>query len=92
LDPGADRDALPPRFELVVQLTDALIAGGRVDPALKAALVEEFGDEGYDELVLTVTFASAFSKAAVAWGPPPELPVTEVPTPTPGGDVADVLI
>lgn len=88
---GADRDALAPRYELVVRLTDALLAGGRVDPALKAELVDEFGADGFDELVLTITFASGFSKAAVAWGPPPELPVIEVPTPTPGGDVSTVL-
>jgi len=88
---GADHDALPARFELVVRLTDALLAGGRVAPGLKAAVVEEFGADGFDELVFTITFASGFSKAAVAWGPPPELPVIEVPTPTPGGDVTTVL-
>ena len=39
-----------------------------------------------------VALASAFSKAAIAWGPPPGMPVLEVPTPTPdpetryGGD------
>lgn len=88
---GAERDALAPRFELVVRLTDALLAGGRVEPGLKAAVVAEFGPDGFDELVFTVTFASGFSKAAVAWGPPPELPVIEVPTPSPGGDVSDVI-
>ncbi|MFA5884159.1 MAG: hypothetical protein WDA60_09945 [Acidimicrobiia bacterium] len=75
----------------MVHLTDALLAGGRLDPGLKAALVEEFGAEGFDELTFTITFASAFSKAAVAWGPPPEIPVTEVPTPSPGGDVNDAI-
>ena len=88
---GADRDGLSPRLELVVRLTDALLAGGCVDPSLKAALVDEFGADGFDELLFTITFASGFSKAAVAWGPPPELPVIEVPTPTPGGDVSTVL-
>ena len=88
---GADRDALPERFELVVRLTDALISGGRIAPDLKAAVVDEFGADGFDELIFTITFASGFSKAAIAWGPPPELPVIEVPTPTPGGDVSTVL-
>ena len=39
----------------------------------------------------TIATASGFSKAAVAWGPPPTIPVTEVPTPTPVGDVTDVM-
>ena len=54
-------------------------------------MVDEFGAEGLDELCLTIAFASGFSKAAVAWGPPPVIPVMEVPTPTPGGDVNDVI-
>jgi hypothetical protein len=58
---------------------------------MKTALVDEFGAEGLDELCLTISFASGFSKAAVAWGPPPVIPVMEVPTPTPGGDVNDVI-
>lgn len=74
-----------------MRLTDALLAGGHVDPALKAALIDELGGEGFTELALTIAFASGFSKAAVAWGPPPELPVMEVPTPAPGGDVNDVI-
>jgi hypothetical protein len=75
----------------VVRCTDALLAGGRIDPALKARLVDEFGPDGFDELCLTITFASGFSKAAVAWGPAPVIPVLEVPTPTPEGDVNDVI-
>jgi len=88
---GADRAALSERYELVVRLTDALLAGGHVDSDLKAALVDELGADGFDELCFTIALASGFSKAAVAWGPPPELPVIEVPTPTPGGDVSTVL-
>ncbi|MFM8303654.1 MAG: hypothetical protein ACKOA9_05060 [Actinomycetota bacterium] len=88
---GADRRALSARHELVVRLTDALLAGGHLDPDLRSALLDEFGAEGLDELLLTVALASGFSKAAVAWGPPPEIPVMEVPTPTPGGDVSTVL-
>ena len=88
---GAERDALPERYELVVRLTDGLLAGGRLAPELKAAVIDEFGAEGFDELCLTITFASGFSKAAVAWGPPPELPVFEVPTPSPDGDVTGAI-
>jgi hypothetical protein len=91
IDDGFDASALPERYKLAVRFTDALLAGGRVDPALKARLVDEFGAEGFDELAFTITFASGFSKAAVAWGPPPELPVIEVPTPSPGGDVGDAI-
>lgn len=40
------------------------------------------------EFVLTVAVAQGFSKAAIAWGPPPELPTIEVPTPTPDATVA----
>lgn len=54
-------------------------------------MVAEFGAEGFDELVLTIAVASGFSKAAIAWGPPPELPVMEVPTPAPDGDVTEVI-
>jgi hypothetical protein len=50
---------------------------------LRAALVDEFSPEQIVELFVTAAVASAFSKAAIAWGPPPAIPVTEVPTPTP---------
>jgi hypothetical protein len=35
------------------------------------------------ELTLTVALASAFSRAAITWGPPGDMPVMEVPTPSP---------
>jgi hypothetical protein len=82
---------LPARYRLAVRITDALLAGGRVAPELHEQAVAELGEEGYEELALTIAFASAFSKAAVAWGPAPEIPVMEVPTPTPGGDVNEVM-
>ena len=58
-----------------------------VPDALKAELTEEFSPAQVVELTLTTAFAMAFSKAAVAWGPPPDMPVLEVPTPTPDGTV-----
>jgi hypothetical protein len=33
------------------------------------------------ELALTVAVAQGFSKAAIAWGPAPELPTLVIPTP-----------
>jgi hypothetical protein len=91
IDEGFEDSVLPERLKLVVRLTDALLAGGHVAPALKAQVVDEFGADGFTELALTIAFASGFSKAAVAWGPPPELPVMEVPTPAPGGDVNNAI-
>ena len=58
------------------------------DDDLRAALAAEFTPAEIAELTLTVTIAMGFSKAAIAWGPPDAMPVTEVPTPTPTGSVA----
>ena len=54
---------------------------------LRAALGAEFSPAEIVELALTAALASAFSKAAIAWGPPDAIPVIEVPTPTPDGSV-----
>ena len=73
-----------------MRYTDALVNDpNSIDGALRAALAEEFTREQLVELTATITFASAFSKAAIAWGPPPELPLTEVPSPGPGRSVTD---
>ena len=42
----------------------------------------EFTDAELAELTLTVAVAQGFSKAAIAWGPAPELPVMTIPTPS----------
>jgi hypothetical protein len=52
--------------------------------------VKEFTPEQIVELAMTVALASAFSRASIAWGPPPDMPVLEVPTPTPGGSVGEI--
>ena len=79
---------LPNRFKLAVRYADVIINDPAAMPdALKAELVEEFTPEQLVELTLTTAFAMAFSKAAVAWGPPPDMPLLEVPTPTPDGSV-----
>jgi AhpD family alkylhydroperoxidase len=88
IDDDYSSSDLPERYKLAVRYADVIIG----DPAgmpddLKTALLEEFSEEQIVELTLTTAFAMAFSKAAVAWGPPPEMPVLEVPTPTPDGSV-----
>ncbi len=73
---------LPERWKLVIRWTDALTLDPRgVDDELRAALLAEFTPEEIVELTATITTAIAFSKAAVVFGAPPEMPVLEVPTP-----------
>jgi alkylhydroperoxidase family enzyme len=79
---------LPARWKLAIRLTDALIlAPGAIDEALRHDLLAEFTAAEIVELVATITTAIAFSKAAIAFGAPPEMPVLEVPTPTVSGTV-----
>jgi alkylhydroperoxidase family enzyme len=74
---------LPERYRLAVELTDVIVQNPRGMPdELRAGLDDEFTPAELLELTLTISLASAFSKAAIAWGPPPSMPVTEVPTPT----------
>ena len=81
---------MPARYQLVVRYTDALVNDPHsIDDDLRGALAAEFTRPQLVELTATITFASAFSKAAIAWGPPPELPLTEVPSPGPGRSVTD---
>ena len=82
IDDGYDHTDLPNRWQLAIRLADALIADARVDASLRAALLAEFTAEQIVELTATITTAIAFSKAAVAFGAPPEMPVTVVPTPS----------
>ena len=89
IDDGYAESELPDRYKLALRLADAVIS----DPlgltaADQSALSEEFTPAELAELALTVAMAAGFSKAAIAWGPPPVIPVTEVPTPTPQGTVA----
>lgn len=58
------------------------------DPAslpddLGTELSEMFTRAERVELTLTIALASAFSRAAITWGPPSGMPVIEVPTPIP---------
>ncbi len=88
IDDAYARSDLPARWTLAIRWADALIAlPVPIDPALRRALLAEFTPAQIVELTATITTAIAFSKAAVAFGAPPEMPVLEVPTPTPGGAV-----
>ncbi len=79
---------LPERFKLALRLADAVISDpSGLGSADRTALAGEFTPAELAELALTVAMAAGFSKAAIAWGPPPAIPVTEVPTPTPQGMV-----
>jgi len=49
---------------------------------LRRDLLREFSPAQIVELALTTALASAFSRAAIAWGPPDTMPLLEVPTPT----------
>ena len=58
------------------------------DADLRKQLLAEFEPAEIVELTATITMAMGFSKVAIAWGPPPSMPILEVPTPTPDGTVA----
>lgn len=76
---------LDPRWKAAITVTDAVLGTlAPDDPALGRAAATFTGPE-LDELVLTAAIAHGFSKAAIAWGPPPDMPVLEVPTPSPDG-------
>jgi alkylhydroperoxidase family enzyme len=87
---GFETSALPTRWKLAIRWTDALLAlpAARIDPGLRRELLAEFTSAEIVELTVTITTAIAFSKAAVTFGAPPEMPVLEVPTPSPDGAVA----
>lgn len=83
-----DESALPERYKLAIRLTDVIVHGPMaMDDALRTELLGEFTPEEIAELALTTALASAFSKAAIAWGPPDAIPVMEVPTPGPDRNV-----
>jgi len=88
IDDGFETTDLPHRYKLAVRFTDVLIGNPTgLGDDLRAEMLDEFAPDEIVELTMTAAFAMAFSKAAVAWGPPPDMPVLEVPTPTPDGSV-----
>jgi len=83
IDDGFAQSALPARWKLAIRYTDQIIRDpAGVDATLRAALLDEFSPAEIVELTATIATAIAFSKAAVAFGAPPEMPLLEVPTPT----------
>ena len=73
---------------MAARLADVIVtAPSERDEDLAGALGAEFDPAQLVELTLTVALASAFSRSAIAWGPPAPIPVTEVPTPRPGQSV-----
>jgi alkylhydroperoxidase family enzyme len=83
-----DESGLSDRWKLTIRLADALIADpASVRGALGDELAAEFEPDELVELVATITTAIAFSKAAVAFGAPEEMPLMVVPTPTIDGTV-----
>lgn len=81
IDDGYEGSDLPERWKLAIRLADALISDARIPDDLRAALLDELTPEQVVELTATITTAIAFSKAAVAFGAPPEMPLVVVPTP-----------
>ena len=81
---------LPERFKTALRFVDVLLgsAPGEVDAALADELQRTFSVPELVELALTPAIAQGFSKAAVAWGPAPDIPLTVIPTPKPDGAVA----
>jgi alkylhydroperoxidase family enzyme len=90
IDDGHATSALPDRFKTTLRFVDVLIgpAPGELDAALARDLQQTFDVAEIVELALTTAIAQGFSKAAVAWGPAPDIPLTVIPTPVPGGMVA----
>jgi alkylhydroperoxidase family enzyme len=88
IDDGFETSGLPARWKLTIRYADVLIVDPQgVDEELRTALLAEFTAAELVELTATITTAIAFSKAAVAFGAPPDMPVLAVPTPTADGEV-----
>jgi alkylhydroperoxidase family enzyme len=62
-------------------LADVVLTRRDPDAALRSALHAEFTEAEIAELTLTVAMAVGFSKSAIAWGPEPQLPTMQIPTP-----------
>jgi len=85
LEDSYAESALSDRWKAALAWSDAVTGAPRMDaPKLRDAVAREFSGPEFAELTLQAGLAVAFAKAMVAWGPQPELPVTTIPTPTPG--------
>jgi alkylhydroperoxidase family enzyme len=82
IDDEYEQADLPARWKLAARYADALIhEPASVQAKLGDALLAELSPAEIVELTAVITTAIAFSKAAVAFGAPPDMPVMEVPTP-----------
>ena len=85
VEDGYEQSDLSERWKAALTWSDAVTGAPRVDaPKHRAATAKEFSGPEFAELTLQAGQAVAFAKAMVAWGPQPEIPVTIIPTPTPG--------
>ena len=85
IDDDFEASDLPARWKLAIRFADVLIHDPARAVALRDQLLAELTPAELVELTATVATAIAFSKAAVAFGAPPDMPVTEVPTPAAEG-------
>jgi AhpD family alkylhydroperoxidase len=84
IDDAYAASALSARRKAAVALTDVVLGRTEaVDDALAAALARDLAPAQVVELAVTAGLCHGFSKVAVAFGPPPDMPVTIVPSPTP---------
>ena len=76
-------EALPGRWKVALRFADVILSArpGDVDAGLRADLLAELSPGQVAELAITTSIAQGFSKAAVAWGPAPDIPLTVVPSP-----------
>ncbi|MEZ5246791.1 MAG: hypothetical protein R2707_16975 [Acidimicrobiales bacterium] len=76
IDGDVARSDLTPRWKATVDWADTVIGARSPGPA-----PDELTRAELAELTLTIAVAQGFSKAAIAWGPAPELPTMVIPTP-----------
>ena len=74
------------RHKLAIAYVDIILSNPSqtLEDDFAAELNEHFTPAELEELVLTASITCGFSKAAIAWGPPEEMDVIELPTPAPG--------
>lgn len=76
IDGDAAPTTLPDRWRQAVEWADVVIGARTPAPVTGPLTRAELA-----ELTLTVAVAQGFSKAAIAWGPAPDLPTMVIPTP-----------
>ena len=76
------------RFKATIGYADVIVGDKAMTDDLRAELRRLFSPSELEELTLTISMVCGMSKSAIAWGPPPEMPTTEMPTPSPEGSVA----